>query len=56
MAGGTLVPPKMDTFSLSAGVNADLSGTLKFAGSASVCCFVRSNEYGWFIIFQDKPP
>lgn len=36
VVAGTLVPPKLDKFSLSSGLNADLKGTLNFVGSASV--------------------
>jgi uncharacterized protein YjbJ (UPF0337 family) len=35
VVAGTLVPPKFDTFSLTAGFNADLDGALTFVGSAS---------------------
>jgi hypothetical protein len=35
VAGGTLVPPQLTSFSLSGGLNADLGGTLKLVADAS---------------------
>lgn len=36
VAAGTIIPPKVKTFSLQAGLNADLKGDITVAASASV--------------------
>lgn len=44
VAAGTLIPPKFDSFSMSAGLSADFRGSIRIQGQGAVSTNVLWNE------------